>query len=371
MKDPGNKVIVIHINIDGIPVFKTNPVEMWPILCRVVSAIDSEPFVVSISAGMGKPKSIEEFLGPFLEEMMQLEKEGLELDGKRYTIEIGAIICDAPARQFVKAIKNHNGYGGCERCTQKGTHIKAHRCMVFANLHDFVLRTDNSFRNKTSKNHHVGTSLLLPLHLDMISSFPLDYMHLILLGVFKRLILIWTGQWHKKKLRHKLGMRERARIDRRLRYIRKSYPRDFHRIPTSIENIKNWKAVELRSFLLYTGPANLKGILPPEKYGHFLYLHIAIRILVSPTLCSKYATLAGDFLKYFVFLFLKIYGVHHLIYNVHSLIHLSIECVNHGPLDQFSAFPFENYLGKLKKLIRSPKKPLAQIVKRISELDYI
>jgi hypothetical protein len=44
--------------------------------------------------------------------------------------------------------------------------------------------------------------------------------------------------------------------------------------------------------------------------------------------------------------------------------------VNHGPLDLFSAFPFENYLGKLKKLIRSPKKPLAQIVKRISGLHF-
>ncbi len=44
--------------------------------------------------------------------------------------------------------------------------------------------------------------------------------------------------------------------------------------------------------------------------------------------------------------------------------------MNHGPLDQFSAFPFENYLGKLKKLIRSPKKPLAQIVKRISGLHF-
>jgi hypothetical protein len=145
---------------------------MWPILCRVVSAIDSEPFFGSISDGKGKLKSLEEFLGPFLEEIIQLKKEGLELDVERYTIKTGAIICDAPARQFVKAIKGNKGYGGCEICTQEGTHIKAHKCMVFYNLHDFALRTNNSFRNKTYKNHHVRTSPLLPLHLDMISSFP-------------------------------------------------------------------------------------------------------------------------------------------------------------------------------------------------------
>ncbi len=119
MKDPGNIAIVIHFNIEGIPVFKTKTVEMWPILCRVVSAIDSEPFFGSISAGKGKLKRLEEFLGPFLEEIIQLEKEGLELDVERYTIKTGAIICDAPARQFVKAIKGNKGYGGCEICTQE------------------------------------------------------------------------------------------------------------------------------------------------------------------------------------------------------------------------------------------------------------
>ncbi len=112
--------------------------------------------------------------------------------------------------------------------------------------------------------------------------------------------------------------------------------------------------MELRSFLLYSGPAILKDNLSPEKYEHFLYLHFAI--LVSPTLCSKYATLASDLLKYFVFKFGNICGLNHLIYNVHSLIHLSDECVKHGPLDQFSAFPFENYLGKLKKPHKISKK---------------
>ena len=43
----------------------------------------------------------------------------------------------------------------------------------------------------------------------------------------------------------------------------------------------------------------------------------------------------------------------------------------YGPLDRFSCFPFETYLGKLKRLIRSSNKPLAQLVRRISELDYV
>lgn len=59
------------------------------------------------------------------------------------------------------------------------------------------------------------------------------------------------------------------------------------------------------------------------------------------------------------------------MYNVHSIIHLARECFIHGPLDSFSCFPFETYLNRLKKLVRSTRSPLAQLVKRISEIDYI
>ena len=37
-----------------------------------------------------------------------------------YKIELGAVICDTPARAFVKCSKSHNSYICCERCTQHG-----------------------------------------------------------------------------------------------------------------------------------------------------------------------------------------------------------------------------------------------------------
>lgn len=43
------------------------------------------------------------------------------------------------------------------------------------------------------------------------------------------------------------------------------------------------------------------------------------------------------------------------------------ECLVHGPLDTFSAFGFESYLGKMKGIVRSPNKPFAQISRRLSE----
>nr|CAI5866469.1 unnamed protein product [Callosobruchus analis] len=61
----------------------------------------------------------------------------------------------------------------------------------------------------------------------------------------------------------------------------------------------------------------------------------------------------------------KIYGLEYLIYNIHILSHLSDDVGAFGPLDSFSAFPFENFLGEVKLYIKSPKNPLIQIYRRL------
>jgi hypothetical protein len=110
--------------------------------------------------------------------MLELLSEGLSFDGVQYTIELSAIICNDPARQFVKSIKRQCGYGAFERCTKKVVHIEEHRCRIFPFLENVVLRTDDSFRKQTHKNNHTGVSPLEQLDIDMISSFPHECMHL-------------------------------------------------------------------------------------------------------------------------------------------------------------------------------------------------
>jgi len=51
----------------------------------------------------------------------------------------------------------------------------------------------------------------------------------------------------------------------------------------------------------------------------------------------------------------QLYGKIQLVYNVHSLIHLADDAKQHGALDHISSFPFESYLGRLKKPLHRPK----------------
>ncbi len=74
--------------------------------------------------------------------------------------------------------------------------------------------------------------------------------------------------------------------------------------------------------------------------------------------------------KYFSYQFGVIYGSYQLIYNVHSITHLADDCrFLKGSLDCFSAFPFENFFGRLKMMLRGTRRPLAQLKKRLSEID--
>ena len=112
----------------------------------------------------------------------------------------------------------------------------------------------------------------------------------------------------------------------------------------------------------------LKNVLKPEVFKHFMAVSIATSILVSSELAEKYLGFARQLLKYFVQQGVNLYGEEFLTYNTHSLLHLCDDVELHGNLDNISAFPFENYLQSLKKLVRSPLNPVAQIVKRLNEM---
>jgi len=156
-------------------------------------------------------------------------------------------------------------------------------------------------------------------------------------------------------------------ISDRLISLRKVVPTEFARKPRSLTEIDRWKATEFRAFLLYFGPVVLSGFLPDFVYSHFMFLSASIRILASPKFCYKFNNYAHELLVSFVEQSKEIYGAEFIVYNVHALFHLAAGVKRFGPLDTFCAFPFENQLKHLKRLVRKISQPLPQIVRRITE----
>jgi len=217
------------------------------------------------------------------------------------------------------------------------------------------------------EDHHIKHSSLKPLGIGLVLNFGLDYMHLVCLGVVRRLILYWKGP--VGPLHVTMGGRAIAELSRKLQNLVQYIPREFSRKPRGIDEVPRWKATEFRQFLLYTGPVVLEGVASLRIYKHFMLLSCAISILSCQELSLEWCDYAGEFLVFFVQESERLYGRDILVYNVHCLVHLAQDVKNLGCLDNFSSFPFENMLGKLKKLIKKPQFPIAQIVCRLAEQD--
>lgn len=99
--------------------------------------------------GQSKPDSVHDFLENFLSEIKEILECGLIIgkNDKKVSIEIRAFICDAPARAFLKGIKGHNSYFGCERCVVEGEYFHSVHHVSY-NEFNCTLRKDDSFRNR-------------------------------------------------------------------------------------------------------------------------------------------------------------------------------------------------------------------------------
>lgn len=357
-------ILEILVNIDGLPLSKSSSSQFYPILCSLFGG--ASVAVIGIYHGHMKPHSANSFLQDFQEEATDLINNGFYYNGVIYMVKIKGFVCDAPAKSFIKYIKGHSGYMSCTKCYIEGSFCNDRVC--FPQLFNLKPRTDIEYRSKVQKEHHTGTSIIEYIPgIDMIQSFPLDYMHLVCLGVMKKLINLWLCGKPSTKLQY----RHIVSIDQSLTKLSSCIPLEFNRKPRNISDFKRWKATEFRQFLLYTGPVVLKPILSKERYLHFLTLHVAIYILSSFSSNNDMIDYAEKLLHYFLEVFITLYGQEHISHNVHNLLHLTDDVKLLGPLDNFSAFKFENYMQVLKNKLRKHEKPLEQIINRIKEMEVI
>ena len=147
-------------------------------------------------------------------------------------------------------------------------------------------------------------------------------------------------------------------------------PSEFARKPRSLQELDRWKATEFRQFLLYTGPVVLHGVVETDLYHHFLCLTVGMSILLTADHNRRkhFLSYAADLLNHFVVNSAEIFGDKFTVYNVHAVKHLHEDAAHFDcSLNAISAFPFENYLQTIKKMVKTSHNPLVQVVKHLAE----
>ena len=364
----------LQFNFDGLPLYKSSQAGFWPILCKCrVGKYSCKVFLVGLFFGVGKPSSVSEFLEKFIHELVSLNGY-VRINDTDCSVVVDSIVCDAPARAYVKGIKYPGGHYACERCTVKGIHDRVHYGGVRYFENNSSERTNDGFRALVDRNHHRESCPLNVIDMDLVRDFPLDYMHLVLLGVVRRVIKMWFPDAKQKKHEcfnvHAIRAGKIEVAINRIVRCGKSSPCEFQRRPRSFADLNYFKATEFRCIVLYLFPfVFFRLFVNPFVYDHFCLLVVSMRILCNENSQRSSVEFARRCLRKFVEDSEDIYGKSFYVYNVHCLLHLADDYERFGNLDSISCFPFESFMQKIKRYIKRPGGELAQVAKRVIEED--
>ncbi|KAK3923597.1 5'-nucleotidase SurE [Frankliniella fusca] len=321
---------------------------------------DKSPGIFGLFFGTGKPNTIEDYLQDYKDEIRILIDEGILFRGRNYPVSVEFYLADAPARAYLKCIVGHTSAHGCERCDQEGDYL---RFQTFPSEIG-TLRTDQSFDNRRDPEHHQEViSPLAELETKFISQFPLDPLHLVDLGIFKRFLkyVMRRGPLNARMRRDDLD-----RFSQLLTLLGDYIPVEFNRKPT-LARVAKWKATEFGMVFKYLGLVMFSVVFKDEVFRLYLLLHSAVFICSNDDLITLHFDNAKQFATQFVQYSAQLFGPDFIVYNVHSFLHLADDVQMYGKLSNFSAYPFEGMLGGLKNFILSPAKPLQQLHRRLEE----
>ena len=354
----------LDFHTDGCSLDKSGLIHIRPIQCRISNLPRVKPIVVGIYKGPQKPHNPDTFFEKFIADVRAIMSNGgIHFHGSKLSVRLRCFIADAPARAFVLNHRGHLSIRSCSKCTVTGTLNGKHYAFNGVNHSP---RTDEEYIKRLGAKHHKeGTSRLSLLTMGMVSQVPFEYMHIVCLGVVKKLLSAWVFGEHSHL--SKLCRREISILSARLNSLSRYCPSDFARRPRAIEQCSKYKATEFRQFLLYTGPVILYRVLENTVYQHFLFLHAAIRVLVSESPSIPHLNFAELALKKFVLRNEELYGPTFNSYNVHGLLHLTNDVRHLGNLDSCSAFPYENNMSIFRKYLRKTSLPLQQYSNRMRE----
>ena len=386
-------------NTDGVPLFKSSKVSIWPIFL-VINELEPKFRFKSenmIFAGMWygtmKPEpSI--FLEPLYRELKTLENGvtlKVRLNDNRYGLKLVRAFLiagtfDLPARSLVAGTIQFNGKYGCIKCYQegesyktvKGGHVWTYPFNVLnpkgpLRVHEDLKKNAlEAFKEKKTVN---GVKRPTWLHgvrfFHLINGVAIDYMHGVMLGVVKLLLKLWFSTEFKME---KFNCCEKLTLfDQHLLKIKP--PIEITRPPRSYQKYgSDWKASEYRNFLLFYGLPVMVDILPQNQLSNFSLLAHSVHILLQFSISKHSLDYAEKMLIRFCQDFQLIYGQRYMLSNIHQLVHLYDDVKHLGPLWSHSCFPFEDKNRFILQLIHGSQRiefqlnSAANIIRAIPEV---
>jgi len=373
-----NDNLTLLFNTDGMPLYKSSKVNIWPVFLAVNELPPEERFAKKnmimwgLWQGKGKPR-FSTFFEAFTDDLIRLKYKGFTIMNKchpRLMLSLGSN--DLQAKAYLLSMSHHNGINGCITCEEEGFTTrqgKGHtRSYPFKDPPAPMRTSESVLENSLSalqsgqrvKGFHDVTPLAKLPWFDLVLGIVPDYMHGVLLGVTKQFLNLWLSS-NKFKKPWFIGHKVKA-IDKRLKNMK---PPDFiQRLPRQLEISRAYfKASELQAWLLYYSVPCLIDILPERYLQHFASLVEGVYILLGDNITPPLLDLARDMLSNFYKNHQVLYGDANCSLNVHNVgAHLVTYVQAWGPLWAWSCFPFEDLNGALLDCVHGTGNQCRQLI---------
>lgn len=336
------------------------------VLGRINCKVFDDPFVIGIYYGAFPTPTIgNEILKIFVDEMQSLQTREVVIGGNQaFNVKLNAIVSDPISNSLITCTSLPNSLYGCSKCNQKANLEIDNGYTSFPSTNFLAtLRSDDDFKYLLHNDHHTAQPILAQLDLGLISQFVLDY-KIIVCNVMKHMMNLWI----RGRLDYRINKETQNKISRDLMLMSENCPREFVKRPRKLEEMPSWDGSDWNEFLLYYSPIALKSRMPQRYYVHFLYLHLAMRILMSSDSSNAEANsfILGQLLNTFIADFTTLYGSNKVDYNVHNLLHFEHIQQKLGTLKNLNGFVYESQINMVNACLdSSPEVNLEEIGEKI------
>lgn len=377
------------LNADGFALFDSGTVEAWPVFVRINEVSPKMRQKVVFLAGLWvdeKKPNFCTFLRPIIEEMNFLSQTGImwtpdggeERCSKFFPT---CIVADAKGRNGLLHMTDCVGHYSCSICTHMGVSFGRGPVKFplepdppFYDFPEPVLRTDAGMRaamyqavvNEDRVEGHIGLTPFVNLHgFNLAVNQTTDNLH----PWFEGVVRTHMQHFLKRDRPYSIPTAEIENVNKRL--VQAVTPTSMSRKPRPLSKIAKWKGSELRNWLFNYSVPCMMGKLPRIYLDHWSLLAHAGYLLHKNSISPADLNEANRCITQYVTEYEQHFGPEKMFFNFHMIQH-SVRCtIQWGPMPFHSTMPFESWNFRLLKLVKSPKKPIDQIVMRYQIVSLV
>ena len=357
--------LALVINVDWFQPFKLSEYSVGVIylailnLPRTVRYKIENILVVGIIPGPKEPSSLNTYISPLVDELLDLWENGLTINTGVEVANVRAALicaaCDIPAARKLCGFLGHSS-SHCPRCDIRFSYDKEYKKMDYSGVKEYALKHNSHHvehaeasrlcRMQTEKEayeHKHGSrySELMRLpYFDCVRFTIIDPMHNLFLGTAKYILKnVWLSE-DNPLISHKDLSAIQDIVDST------KLPSSIGRIPHKIESsFSSFTADQWKNWILYFSLVALHDVLPAAHIECWRCFVLACSLICSPKINSDVIDQSHDLLMNFQKKYETLYGKLRVTPNIHLHRHLKECLVDYGPVYGFWLFSFERFNG--------------------------